>query len=493
MELLTEQLTNIALLGTEKADAPIDLYGTALGGAIATLDTDREDKFLRHCAAAFVYEAAGSVAPEVDLPSIAFTGEVGRVASGEVAQILKQALGHADEVVLEYLAWRTAGSDMVAPPSLVPTLLTYATNRQKVDKRYIGLAGAVGAWLAKFHDDWQPLFAAESDEPFEVATSAVRQKSLLALRAEQPAAARALLETVYEQENAEQRGALLETLQVGLCKEDMPFLEAQLKDKSKRVRETARRLLAQIPESSVARLYVDYWKRAVRWEQQRQLLRTKRQLVIDPSAVPDAQLFAWGMDKTSSQKGIDDSLYYLAQTIAETPPIQLAETLDIDRLALADFLLKQGPNHYLAPAMSQSVLLFRDATWVGLLIKHGHVAPELLMVLPFAERMPYYEQLLQHQYFHALPSLWKDPEYTVLPHNVAKNLLDALQEAPYIIDAQNYQRLALVLPSSVFPLMQNYRKRRTPENNMAAKYFDERLADMERLLDIRLKLQTFHP
>ncbi|HEX6000369.1 MAG TPA: DUF5691 domain-containing protein [Hyphomicrobiaceae bacterium] len=75
-------------------------------------------------------------------------------------------------------------------------------------------------------------------------------------RREDPAAARALLQSAMESETAAVRADLLAALDVGLGADDLPFLESITSDRSEAVRKLAARLIANIPGTSayVARL-----------------------------------------------------------------------------------------------------------------------------------------------------------------------------------------------------------------------------------------------
>lgn len=79
------------------------------------------------------------------------------------------------------------------------------------------------------------------------APPAPRARFLQERRGQDAAAARALLESVWAQEDADARFALLAALQCGLSAEDQPFLEGLAKDRAPRVRALSQRLLARLP------------------------------------------------------------------------------------------------------------------------------------------------------------------------------------------------------------------------------------------------------
>jgi hypothetical protein len=70
---------------------------------------------------------------------------------------------------------------------------------------------------------------------------------LRAERRKDPAAARALLESVFRSESAASRADLLAALDVGLGSNDLPFLEGMATDRAESVRSIALRLTASVP------------------------------------------------------------------------------------------------------------------------------------------------------------------------------------------------------------------------------------------------------
>lgn len=74
-----------------------------------------------------------------------------------------------------------------------------------------------------------------------------RRAFLMKQRAAAPAAARALLESVWKSEPAPVRGELLEALAVGLSPDDLPFLEALAGDRADSVKTAAAGLIARVP------------------------------------------------------------------------------------------------------------------------------------------------------------------------------------------------------------------------------------------------------
>src|SRR5262249_5307983 len=77
-----------------------------------------------------------------------------------------------------------------------------------------------------------------------------RRSFVTGLRRANPAAGRALIESVWKTEPAPIRAALLEAFAVGLGEGDKPFLEKMAADRSDSVKQAAVRLLARMPATA---------------------------------------------------------------------------------------------------------------------------------------------------------------------------------------------------------------------------------------------------
>ncbi|MEV8536015.1 DUF5691 domain-containing protein [Streptomyces sp. NPDC051211] len=153
-----------------------------------------------------------------------------------------------------------------APAAQLPALLDAARARTDLRPQALALAGARGRWLARLNPDWR--FAlrsgaggAELPDPadpdgvtrlWEEGLFAERVALLGAVRAEDPAAAPALLSTTWSTERAEDRLMFLDSLRAGLSEQDEPFLERALGDRSRNVRTLAAELLSALPGSALA-------------------------------------------------------------------------------------------------------------------------------------------------------------------------------------------------------------------------------------------------
>ena len=98
----------------------------------------------------------------------------------------------------------------------------------------------------------QSYFGAEELDDANWASAPLFRRALFLeeKRRKDAAAARTLLESAWAQQNPDARLRLLRALQIGLSKEDLPFLESLQKDRAPRVKALALKLLARIPGQS---------------------------------------------------------------------------------------------------------------------------------------------------------------------------------------------------------------------------------------------------
>lgn len=133
--------------------------------------------------------------------------------------------------------------------------------------------GRYGQWLVTQNPEWSyalpigqkasepevaPISVEESDMIWYRRTKRERFPLLNRLRRYDPARARDLLESTWEEESATDRADFLNAFATGLSMGDEPFLERALDDKGKTVRTVAKTLLARLPHS---RLSLRLWER----------------------------------------------------------------------------------------------------------------------------------------------------------------------------------------------------------------------------------------
>jgi len=181
----------------------------------------------------------------------------------QAAQLLRQAM--KDTALLADLLTVAADAGYSAPAPLLPLLLDVAARTVALRPAVNATLGSRGRWLAAHRAEWTRIAgmatdsgqagsdAADDPRKWETGSRAERIAYLTALRERDPLAGRELLAAGWARETAEQRPRLLDALTCGLSPADEEFLEAALDDRATGVRATARRLLAQLPQSAFRR------------------------------------------------------------------------------------------------------------------------------------------------------------------------------------------------------------------------------------------------
>ncbi|MGW5313345.1 DUF5691 domain-containing protein [Nocardia thailandica] len=148
------------------------------------------------------------------------------------------------------------------PAALLVPVLTAAAADTGNREALLRLAGPRGRWLAGLNPEWRRLgdsFAGHAPvvdvtvtDPWLFGTAVERRDWLTALRAADPAGARAALAAAWPGETGPVKAELLAVLADGLSADDEDQLESVLDDRRGDVRRTAAHLLARLPGSGYA-------------------------------------------------------------------------------------------------------------------------------------------------------------------------------------------------------------------------------------------------
>ncbi|MEU9580463.1 DUF5691 domain-containing protein [Streptomyces chilikensis] len=267
-----EDLVTTALLGTERRPPAVPADGR--DAPVAVLDEAAQQTLRRRAglrpAQAVPLPRPAPPDPRPPLPpaaarrlSVLLTARPGGGGGGrrgtapDLVELLPQWLALADE------------RGYAAPPEALPALLEAARGRTDLRPAVLSFAGPRALWLAGLNPEWRFALRAASGggregrlpadagpervrELWEEGLFAERVALLSALRDRDPAAARALLESTWTTERAEDRLMFLDSLRAGLCAQDEPFLERALADRSRNVRATAAELLSALPGSALS-------------------------------------------------------------------------------------------------------------------------------------------------------------------------------------------------------------------------------------------------
>lgn len=362
-----DELVADALVGTARrrpagvGAAP----GSALAEVLAGVDSvaDPEGALLAAGAAVGLYRQAGWRPPGDGEPLPAPSPDDERPHCSEAAAERFDAMldGRFRPVLPEWLALVAAAGQLV-PADRLPALLDVATASPVLRAPALRVVGERGRWLAGLNPAWAWAAGTGDAESWATGSRAARRLLLARVRAEDPDAARALLESTWATESADGRAVLLGELAAGLSMADERFLEAALDDRGREVRRVAAELLWRLPASRLAGRMADRARALVRGTE----------IVLpeeaDPSMVRDGVV-------ARPPAGVGERAWWLEQIVAASP--LSAWTLDV---------LDRDPPPVLRTAWATAAVRQRDTAWASALLPGSWAeVPGLLAVVPHDE------------------------------------------------------------------------------------------------------------
>jgi hypothetical protein len=254
------ELTQVALLGTERQAVLPTVGETDLNRLLAQLDLNRrEEALLAAAALSGLHEEIGQLPPRdlAPAPGLCAAENLPRVSERAGSLLLRLLDGDFPELLPEFLAL-CAGAGQLPFPEALPGLLGAGLAKAELRSAILLLLGQRGRWLAAQNPEWAWAVGTVGDDEniWHTGGSAARLIFLQRLRRTNSAQARELLTTTWKEETPEDRAAFVAVLEIGLGVDDEPFLEAALDDKRKEVRRNAVTLLALVSGSAlVTRLF----------------------------------------------------------------------------------------------------------------------------------------------------------------------------------------------------------------------------------------------
>ncbi|GAA1459666.1 DUF5691 domain-containing protein [Nocardiopsis exhalans] len=350
-----DRLVSTALVGTSRRPVPAlpDLPRSTREGAAALLDLVALDTVRTR--AGYTAHTAEPVTP--DAPD--HRPEVSAAATHRLDVILADRPELLPEWL--YLAFRCGRR---ASHTHLPDLLERAARDSGLRTLVATAVGGRGTWLASFNGAWsfvarEPLATdVYTDAAWHGGTPAERRRSLFALRAVDPAAARDLLAAAWPRETrGEERRGLLEALVVNLGPEDEAVLAPALDDRNATVRGRALTLLTHLPDSAHAHRLRDHLRHHLRIDR------------ASPRPVDVADLDTGRADLlrdlalTAPRKAnpTHDERWVLSRTLVTQAPLDVwTEVLGTDP---AGVLALAADHPELRSALIEAACLREDADW----------------------------------------------------------------------------------------------------------------------------------
>lgn len=250
-------MVKTAFAGGERGQWAAPDVGGPLGRALESIPAGSPERRLLDAAALLVqYERTGAAALEQthsDLPMASQPDPLPRCPEAAASCLDAMQDGPRREMLGEWLGLM-AQNNWRVPEERLPRLLDAA---QKWDQPALvaRVIGERGRWLAALNPDWGyatglPGQDAEMiRERWQLEPFQARRAMLFALRHSDPALAREILASTWDQEDGETREAFIPALGVNLSQADEDFLERALEDRRKAVRSFAAVQLSGLPGS----------------------------------------------------------------------------------------------------------------------------------------------------------------------------------------------------------------------------------------------------
>jgi hypothetical protein len=365
-------ITSLATLGTSRASQPVDaLWPDA---SVEMPGNSPESTLLRVAAARYLWSLAGARAPIAALTSVEQAPPleeklISETASWRMGRMLN---GQHRELLHEWFALAARAGRVLAPQWL-PVVLD-ALKPAELE----GVAPALGrraVWLATRNPAWQlrDTTAAPSEERWSNGTLAERLADLTALRATDPATARAWVGKTWEVDPPEAREVFVRALLNGLSSGDEAFLETALRDKRKAVRSAALEGLARLPASAYTLRNLERVEPLFTFDPPNTGLLgklKKRRLQVELPAALDKAAVKDGIESTPpASRKIGERTWWLAQMVSLVPPSRWTARFGVDPKSFIDAVCETDYGAELFGALIEAANRHSDEAFLSALLQ----------------------------------------------------------------------------------------------------------------------------
>ncbi|RYD51159.1 MAG: hypothetical protein EOP52_12230 [Sphingobacteriales bacterium] len=488
------QLTDVALIGTEKAGAAERLQAIALPDGfpegLQPNTEDLESRFLQTAASLYLYRRCGNVPATAQPADTTAPAETKPYCSTAADAILGDTLQSNSLGLLQLWLQQCRESNCIVFPERLVPLLQLTAQQPALRSAVSAVSGNRGAWLCSLNPDWRFESGESWEDHWSTGKTPERAAALLELRTTDPARAITELEAVWKQEKADVKETLLATLEPHLTAQDGPFLESIATDRSKKVQALATNLLLQLPESSLVQTAQEQMRQLVTLKTEKKFLGLKTQHTLD-LRLPET-VFA-GLEAIQDEKETPDARFQ--RLLTYTPPAFWESWLGLSPDSIIPLFEAVSPkgNAY-KNALLSAAIRFKEATWARLLVNDTRQFHEsLLPLLPADERQNYLLRMAISQpesllrYYTNQQQEW--PEALNIP------LLRYAASHPYHYPAAFFNSHAHLLPLTALKYPQKLQPETQPNDtsymsDYMRESWEKRLAEITSL--IRLKENILH-
>jgi hypothetical protein len=350
--------------------------------------------------------AANTAAPGSTPAPNAAAPETAPALEAKSLQIsLRWALTDAPLRLQIELLQRLSAAGLRLPASLLPLALEAGQRNVALRPALLAVLAERGRWLARQNSAWRYAESAAADAPLETRWSegslTQRVELLRQERQHDPASARERLKTALPDLPAKERAELAAVLIEGLSMDDEALLTALCKDRGNDVRQTARALLVQLPDSAatqraIARLQPCLEKQSTL----KSLLGATWKIDAPQAAASD-----WKADGLEAQRPKHESLgeraWWLYQLARQVPLAWWETHTGLTPAALLQWAAKDDWSESLVRAWFELLRMAPSTAWCQAFLNHWpenalrETPATVLALLAPAEREPYWIRTLQ--------------------------------------------------------------------------------------------------
>ncbi|CAM3537673.1 DUF5691 domain-containing protein [Polaromonas hydrogenivorans] len=407
-QALWQGLLPAAMVGTEKMAFTAPGVGGAVGELLAQIGQQAEASraLLQTAGVLAICERAGQQGQTRAAPADVAAAETEPALASNALQIsLRWALVEAQPRLLVEMLQCLKAAGLRLPTGLLALALEAGQRSVAVRPALLNVLGERGRWLAGKNRYWRYGTGTAALAPLETRWSegslAQRVELLREERQVDAASARERLKTALPDLPAKERAELAAVLIEGLSMQDEALLAGLCKDRGGEVRQIARALLAQLPESAqtqraIARLQACLEKQSTL----KSLLGAKWK--INP---PEAASDDWKADGLEAERPKGESMgeraWWLYQLARQVPLAWWEQHTGMEPDALMQWARKGDWTEALARAWLDVLRIAPSPPWCRAFLDHWpakllNASPAaVLALLPPAGREPYWTQMLE--------------------------------------------------------------------------------------------------
>ncbi len=399
-----------AMVGTDKKPLQLPPLPGAVGALLAQLPQHTENPaqmLLQAAGILTVCERAGQHPQPSPLPAshVAAMADKAQFALHDRALhdtlrwlLTEEAPLHLQIHGLQQMA--TAGWRL--PAALLPLALDTAQRAKVLRPAVSAVLGERGRWLAHQNSTWRyaagTADTATTDTRWQEGTLAQRLQLLQEERQNHPSAARERLQASLSDLPAKERAELLAVFQTGLSADDEALLSTLAnQDRSREVRQIARTLLIQLPDSAITQAAIARLQACI-------LLKTglRGVLGVQPPDAADPDWKNHGIEvERPKHESLGERAWWLYQLARQVPLVWWQQYTGMAPEALLQWVAKNDWRDALVRAWWDVLRPTPDPAWCHALLQHwpGKALPDsqgaVLALLPTEQREPYWLRQLE--------------------------------------------------------------------------------------------------